>query len=255
MKKVLYYHTLLTDDFAAWSSILLEQLSLMESSRLLDSLDELKVVCISPKGKWRDYFLDILLSYGRTNVEFVDAPYFSDRAMLQRMMDSKVSENHTYRKIYADCLKENQIVGYVHMKGITTCLGYHPADVVKRYYYWRKYLNWGGIEHWYDHVKKLETYDVSGVNYLTTPRPHYSGSFWWSKSEHIRKLPDPATRDWWQKIKDETDDAWFKVAPDRYKDEQWITCLDNTKAFNLFEAKVNPYETLLLPIDYRENEE
>ncbi len=49
----------------------------------------------------------------------------------------------------------------------------------------------------------LHTYDTVGCNYSSSPYPHYSGNFWWSKTDYIKSLkeiPINALRhdcEWW----------------------------------------------------------
>ena len=81
---------------------------------------------------------------------------------------------------------------------------------------------------------------MAGVNYREDPIPHYSGSFWWANSSHIRRLPDPETLDWWKDIQANATDPWLKTCPIRYKDEHWATHLKDTKMFNIEGAKDNP---------------
>ena len=38
-------------------------------------------------------------------------------------------------------------------------------------------------------IKLLKYYDVVGVTLFRYPKIHFSGNFWWSKSEHIYTLP------------------------------------------------------------------
>ena len=38
-------------------------------------------------------------------------------------------------------------------------------------------------------IKLLEKYDAVGCSLTKLPTLHFSGNFWWSKSEHLNKLP------------------------------------------------------------------
>ena len=34
-----------------------------------------------------------------------------------------------------------------------------------------------------------ESFDLCGVDFLTSPLPHYSGNFWWARAAYYLKLP------------------------------------------------------------------
>lgn len=264
-KIVLYYHIYLTDDVAAWSSIFLEQLKCMEDSQLLSNLDTMKITAIAPDDSRRNKFFNLCQTYSvNGELEWITNPHKNDHFNMTELENNNIiTENHTYRKIYNDCLTNDQIVAYIHSKGVTSYMRYldignnDSVETFKRYYYWRQYLNWGAIENWKTMIQALETYDAAGVNLQQTPVPHFSGSFWWSKSEWIRKLPNPATNNWWIKFKNSVKDPWIKSATDRFKDEQWLTHNTEVKIYNIAETGINPAFTLLtkngyvLPLDQR----
>lgn len=258
-KTVLYYHAYLTDDDAAWSTIFLEQMKCMEDSGLFNRLDEIKVTAIAAKDRRRDKFFHLCDSYPvDCEIEFIDNPYANDMAMVNNIDGSDTaSENITYQKIWDDCQKEDQTVAYFHTKGMTSYLRLLSAgtkqsvEAFKRYYYWRQFLNWGAIENWKVLVDALNTHDAAGVNYQQEPSPHFSGAFWWSKSEYIKTLPNPSTIDWWVNLKATSKDPWFSKAPNRYKDEHWLIHRKETKVFNLTNNKDNPYFTLLTKDKYQ----
>lgn len=114
-------------------------------------------------------------------------------------------EGFTLKHLYEECIFKDVKVLYFHTKGLSHLCGsrkdYEDLEIVydqfsfdKRFRAvnsWRHFLEWGAINNWKKCLDKLENYDVSGVNYMTTPWPHMSGNFWWSKSEYIRKLIHP----------------------------------------------------------------
>lgn len=241
MKKVLYYHVYLSDNTDRWSNVVLEQMKCAEDADLLKELDELRVVCITQTDKRIDNFLQLITSYGvKVDVEYVRNPYISDGEMMKHLeSDQTITENYTFQKIWNDCQKEDLVVGYIHTKGITAIQHLHSGQTgkFKNYYAWRQYLNWGVLTCWKTCVNALDTHDVSGINYQTDPSPHFSGNFWWSTSDHIRDLPDPATKEWWYELKEKTTNQWLKTCSDRFRDEQWVCSLPGTNAYNVFELR------------------
>jgi hypothetical protein len=113
----------------------------------------------------------------------------------------------------------------------------------KNYFYWRKFLEWGTIEHWIDCVNHLNDSDVVSCNYAPWPMKHFSGNYWWSKSEYIKKLPDLRNMDWW-KGELET----YPIMKDltwRLRDEMWICSHKNCKIYSLANASKPPPESNL----------
>lgn len=90
-------------------------------------------------------------------------------------------ETPTINILYEDALKENFNVLYLHTKGVKhNGMNPHVTD-------WVNYMSYFNI---YKHelcLEMLKANDAVGVNLHITPA-HFSGNFWWSKSEHLRKL-------------------------------------------------------------------
>lgn len=241
----LYYHVYLSDDPGVWSSIVLEQLKCMEDYHMLDYLDIINVTAITQDDYRKEAFQKLCDSFSsdKFNIEFVKNPWNNDRQMIQNLEhESTISENYTYRKIYEDCLRiKNEFnICYIHTKGITSTIRHLETSNIhmyKNYYYWRQYLNWGIIQNWKSSVYALDlfdVFDVAGINYYEKPSKHYSGNFWWTKSNYIKKLPDPASKEWWKKLQEKTTDQWLKTTSDRFRDEMWLCSIDNVRAFNHF---------------------
>lgn len=53
---------------------------------------------------------------------------------------------------------------------------------------WRLLCEHFTINKWNINIKLLERYDCVGTNLKNFPSIHFSGNFWWSKSEHLNKL-------------------------------------------------------------------
>ena len=50
---------------------------------------------------------------------------------------------------------------------------------------WRNFMNWSVIEQWKQCVEALKECDAVGPNLDMEPWVHFSGNFWWAKSEWI----------------------------------------------------------------------
>jgi hypothetical protein len=102
--------------------------------------------------------------------------------------DYSLYEQATINKLFEDSIKEDFNVLYIHSKGIRHN-GTNPCVTD-----WVKYLTYFNIYKHDQCMKMLNIYDAVGVNLINDPVLHFSGNFWWSKAEHLRKLgPCPYT--------------------------------------------------------------
>jgi hypothetical protein len=86
---------------------------------------------------------------------------------------------NNYKK-YIDC--ESYYLYYIHSKSVT--------QKEKCFFDWRNLCDYFTINKWRLNVELLNYYDSVGINMKNYPKKHYSGNFWWSKSEHLNKLKD-----------------------------------------------------------------
>lgn len=219
----------------------------MEDFGLIDNLDVINITAITQDDERMRQFVLLCESFDfkQLNINFIRNTLPNDADMLagRETNGPAVTEIPTFKKMWNDCQQGSNRVLYFHSKAMTAHDKFFERMNVEKYkqnVYWRHYLNWGALEKWRDCVKALDNYDMAGVNYRTHPIPHYSGSFWWANSSHIRRLPDPETIDWWRHIQETATDEWLRTCPIRYKDEQWATHLEDTKMFNIEGALDNP---------------
>lgn len=105
----------------------------------------------------------------------------------------------TIQQIWLDSQENDFDILYLHSKGVTRNNCQYISD-------WVDYLLYFNVDLWFNRVIDLKNCDVSGVNLngdannktnnpetwgIENPPLHYSGNFWWSKTSHIRSLPEP----------------------------------------------------------------
>jgi hypothetical protein len=91
----------------------------------------------------------------------------------------------TLNLLYQKCLLEDCKVFYIHTKGVSV----EEKGYRERCNLWREYMKYFIIEKYIYCVKYLEEYDAVGCELECWPTNcHFAGNFWWSKSEHIKKL-------------------------------------------------------------------
>jgi hypothetical protein len=104
-------------------------------------------------------------------------------------------EDSTLKLIHSESLLgKYEKVLYFHTKGIT-----HFAEgqsektnkKLKAVNSWRHAMEHFCIDEWEANVVALDSHQVSGVNYQAEPWPHFSGNFWWARSDYLCKLSDP----------------------------------------------------------------
>jgi hypothetical protein len=83
--------------------------------------------------------------------------------------------------LQAACREADGPVYYLHTKGVSRSrLDQHAR-------YWRALMLGCVVENHAKCLRALVDHDCAGTNWRGN---HYSGNFWWSRAEHIRRLPD-----------------------------------------------------------------
>ena len=155
--------------------------------------------------------------------------------------DISKCEFPTLDLICEHCKEEDLNVLYLHTKGVTKP-GYQ--QIID----WTNLLSHFNIVKWQDRLKDLEENDCSGINFFGNPDDinlhpstwgygkaplHYSGNFWWSKSSHIKKLPNMSN---W--LPDNNYQKWRVMA------EMWLCQITDGNYFNAFSSDVDHYQNL-----------
>jgi hypothetical protein len=71
---------------------------------------------------------------------------------------------------------------YIHTKGISKHTNTRFQNI-------RKILNFYTLTKYKLCIKLLEQYDCVGCSLTLYPTLHFSGNFWWTTSQHVKKLP------------------------------------------------------------------
>jgi hypothetical protein len=151
-----------------------------------------------------------------------DLNYFNEYEIIYRNDDITVGEQPTLKIMYGDALKSNNDnFLYIHTKGVTTPNNPCIDD-------WRNYMLYFNVIKYSDCVNVLKNYDTCGVDLRSTPVLHYSGNFWWAKSNYIKTLMNIND----MKI----------VLTERHKAEFWICSSKEGKHFSLWDCGIDVYE-------------
>jgi hypothetical protein len=105
--------------------------------------------------------------------------------------ETNIYEGQCLNLIHKMSMDDNFDILYTHSKGVTMPEVISVSN-------WREILSYFTITKWKKCIKWLEVSEVVGIidnparKEMNTGHPIFpSGNFWWSKSEHIRNLPDP----------------------------------------------------------------
>ena len=118
----------------------------------------------------------------------------------------KYYEIITLKKMYDHANLNDSNYLYMHTKGSTRINDENKSNVefmnkfvnysYKNVENWRHIMEYFNIDHWKICNDNLQNYDLIGCNYMKKDYlpgipGHYSGNMWWSKSDFLKKLPDP----------------------------------------------------------------
>jgi hypothetical protein len=85
---------------------------------------------------------------------------------------------------------------YLHTKGISYSSHPHIED-------WRNYMIYFLVKYHKKCIGLLDEYDCVGCNFQQSPFPHFSGNFWWCKTNYVKTkkkllpLRDKHSAEWW----------------------------------------------------------
>lgn len=191
-----------------YKEIITEQLNLLLESGLYEQSENIFVGCL---GEPIDEVMALFKPHKKIKV-------------LSHSQDLKQYEFLTLRILHDKAKSEKPFYGYYfHTKGVS----YPNPPHREGGDYWRDYMNHYVITRWKDNVQKLdEGFQTSGVKFIKDGfPPHYSGNFFWFKSEYAKTLA-PIER----------------LNPkDRYSAEMWL-CSNYPKVANLCDLFVD-YKT------------
>lgn len=217
-KIILSYHVYLIDHCVEMIS---DQIKSVIHSGLLDACDLFYIGVVHPGTEKSIQYLDWLTKLCHS----VEKKKGTHKIKITIHAGNK--EETDTLKFVRDYSASNpgDYVGYFHTKGITQ---YSPPTES-----WRRYMQYFTINQWRHSLALLrEGYDCTGVMWnKDTPLgdwPHFSGNFWWAKTDYINTL-----------------DHSYLDHPWRYMREFWIGSNPNVKVFEHHNSGLNSTENLI----------
>ena len=129
----------------------------------------------------------------------IDKTYGEKIHIINYSANVKLFEIPTIRLIsdFASQFRDVKLL-YMHTKGISYTKNTQNKNVID----WTNYMSYFMIDKYEDCLEKLNQYDAVGCNYLTAPRKHFSGNFWWANTNYIQnistgELQERHDAEWW----------------------------------------------------------
>lgn len=156
----IFYHVY---QYQGWTELVEDQLKILHSSGLYDAST---FIHIGVNG----------------NKPF---PFLENKYKIVYNESTELEEAATLEALREFCADNNKwAVLYFHTKGITQKTP-ETTD-------WRELMEYFCIERWEDCLDKLQEHETVGCLYMDDCYlgfyPHYSGNFWWARSEYTKTL-------------------------------------------------------------------
>lgn len=158
-----------------------DQLRILKSSGLYEASENIFAGCLGSRTELNE-LRKILLGYPKIIITYHSENHKEYEFATLKLMQQKAHEE-----------TESFYGFYFHVKGVSWPVKRNPRAFIGGTY-WRNYMEHFNIRKWKDCVSKLdEGFDTCGVKLLAPKESpanaqHYSGNFFWAKSEYIRTL-------------------------------------------------------------------
>jgi hypothetical protein len=234
----LYYHFFIPPDHrsASWHWWVDQQLGMIKRVGLADVAEV--NMCITMPRFWTEMFGITIYTHSVQNPidfeakvrEYISLRYpFVNIRDVRDVIEPNIYEGQTLQLLHEEAKNSNHDICYIQNKGAISGFTPHIAN-------WRDLLNHYIINDWTYCVKKLEEYDLVGIADRNCSNIMLSGNFWWTRSEHVQKLPNPIESQIYM------DDMNFHPygSSYRYAFEHWIA-KGNPHLFHIVQTHVDHY--------------
>ena len=175
---LIYYHTYLVGNFKL---LIHEQLLKLFSSGLYENCENIYIGITSHDQKNTEWVLNLIKNYNKI-IPLVYEENNAEKSTLKYLMDTAKKGDYYFY--------------YFMTKNVYTNTGAKSSithEQIIKNELWRVSMEFNTIDRWRECISYLdEGYGAVGCNYRPTSHvgihPHFSGNFWWSKSEHINSL-------------------------------------------------------------------
>jgi hypothetical protein len=160
-----YIHVCQKDNWEKSFDMLMNSI---KSSGLYEKTSEIRIGIVNER---EELINDERLNDSKIKILFVKNSNLYERPTLLHMKEMSYND------------PDNTIYYYLHTKGLKHFGTKSEENVLK----WIKEMLYWNINKWESALQYLKLNETYGINYNNT---HYSGNFWWSTIEHIKRLPN-----------------------------------------------------------------
>ncbi len=209
MKKILFMHI---GKMGRYQEIFDEMYAAVQGSGLLAQLDHLYLIHYGDAP--------LVLPRSGENVLVAQGPLVEPTSELITLS--------TLKKMANELTAEGELayIGYIHSKGtLTPDFAGHSAVSD-----WRRYMQHFAVYRHLEVFRLLEFYDTVGVDLKRSPGWHYSGNFWWARSDYVAALPELMT-------------AELPGMPSaRHRAEFYIASNANARHFSMWDSGIHVFD-------------
>ncbi len=222
MKTAVFYHVCLVNDF---KFLVQDQFLKLFVSGLYEKCDSVVIGAVYYRDDDFFWLKRLFIKY--------------EKIKLVGFKNGELAEKHTMMLISQFCDHQEAFICYFHSKGL-----YHQSYNSSL---WRMIMDYHVLFQWEQCVAKLkEGYDTAGILYCEDTFlghwPHYSGTYWWATSSHIRTLNHRLIQRNAGSVILPHASPQEQDAFDRLGAEFWIGSRRNSKNFCFYPLKAtNPY--------------
>jgi len=177
MKKIIgYSHNYLINH---WEEIVCEQLEKINKSGLYDAVDAIYCGVIGNNENFQN-FLSLIKPYPKISVE-----EYSTTPELYEFQTLDLLKTHANNSV------EDYYLFYYHLKGISYPIDHENKKAYGGGKFWRQHMEKWTLEKWRENVAMLDLgYETCGTQMRVRDWPrHYSGNFFYARSEYVKLLP------------------------------------------------------------------
>lgn len=201
------------------------------------NIDKLKNICfihsctINNNTEILNYLIDKIINYNLIdNLDLIiinnigntiENVYNNNKIYIINYSDDNLLfEIPTINLIYTfSYIYKNVNLLYLHTKGISYNNLY---DNIKD---WINMMLYYLVEEYNNCFELLKKYNIIGCNYKDEPKPHFSGNFWWSNTNYIKRL--------------------YKIKSYNKHDAEWWICSNKMNLkYCIHNSNINHYETI-----------
>lgn len=190
-----FYHLYIPGDLRAttWAWWVDQQMGLLRDSKLADIAPV--YACITMPRYWNQIHgipltmnqqKHIFASFEDKVREYIALRYpFVNILEVRDTGEPNLYEGQTLKALWEKCKEseEEKYILYTHSKGVISA----SAAVAN----WREVLNHFCIKEWPTCVRLLGDAETVGLKDIASKEFTFSGNFWWARSSHIKRLPNP----------------------------------------------------------------